>query len=206
MQPASGAAPVVDAYLNDLADAAARLDRAPLTDLVDIVHAALTRGRRVLIAGNGGSATAATHMASDWAKAGSRYRPAPLVLALNDNLARITAIANDSSYEAIFADQLPGAGGPGDVLVLLSVSGGSPNLVAAARTAKAQGMTVVSALGHPGDVAAVSDVVALLGDGDYGLAEDLHLSLTHLVVRLLNGGAPQRYRALAGAVAGGCHG
>lgn len=189
---------VVKQYLTDLSSAIDRIDQAALAELAAELCEAITAGRRVFIAGNGGSAAAASHMASDWSAwmpvpGDEAGRPLPTVVALNDNIARVTAIANDFRYEEVFSRQIDGRGRAGDVLLVLSVSGGSPNLVQAARLARRQGMTVLSVLGHRGSVAAESDRVVVLGAGDYGVTEDLHLAVNHMVVRLLDGGAARVY-------------
>jgi D-sedoheptulose 7-phosphate isomerase len=184
---------VVTGYLADLHATVQQMD---LAAVVAATHRALISGRTVFIAGNGGSATAATHMASDWANASAGLLASPRVVALNDNVARLTAIANDHSYEEVFSRQLYGQGRPGDVLLLLSVSGNSPNLLAAARVAREQGMTVLAALGNRGSVAQLAHYTTVFGAADYGLTEDLHLAVNHMVVRLLDGG-PRVYRSIA---------
>jgi D-sedoheptulose 7-phosphate isomerase len=196
---------VVKQYLTDLSSAIDRIDQTALAELAALLYEAIVAGRRVFIAGNGGSAAAASHMASDWSvptpiplsavPVGDSRRQLPMIIALNDNIARLTAIANDHCYEEVFSRQIEGRGRPGDVLLILSVSGGSPNLVRAARLARRQGMSVLSVLGHRGSVAAESDHVVVLGAGDYGVTEDLHLAVNHMVVRLLDGGAARVYSA-----------
>ena len=126
-----------------------------------------------------------SHMASDLSAA-SRFG-ASVIVALPDNIARLTAIANDFSYEDVFARQVEAIGQPGDVLVLISVSGDSPNLLAAAAAARKAGMRSLALLGRPSALLPSMDCSVVLGDGDYGLAEDLHLAVTHMAVRMLRG-------------------
>lgn len=180
---------VLRSYLRDLTTAVQQIDRVQLREFAALVCGALRDGRSVFIVGNGGSASSSSHMASDLMWATRTFEPRPRIVALSDNIARLTALSNDVSYEESFALQL-GTGGARDVLIILSVSGSSPNLVAAAREARRRGMTVVAALGRRGMCAGHADHTLVLGDGDYGLTEDLHLSLNHMIVRLLEG-APQ---------------
>jgi D-sedoheptulose 7-phosphate isomerase len=181
-------------YLDDLARAAQRVDRDGLSTAVDLIHGALVLGRRVYVAGNGGSAGASIHIAADWANAAAAVGCAVPVVALCENISRLTAIANDRSYADVFSDQLRTSGQPGDVLVLLSVSGQSENLLRAATVAHELHMTSIGILGHRGAVAAHLDHVVLMGDRDYGIAEDLHIAFGHMVVRQLDGGRPRVFQ------------
>lgn len=193
--PAESAQAVIKQYVEDLTLALAALDLDAATDVLQVLIRALWSGRRVLVAGNGGSSTAAIHVAADLSAASAALDRPPHVLALTENIARLTAIANDHSFEEVFSRQLPGRAGPGDVLLLLSVSGQSANLVRAAETGRGLGMTVVAALGHAGALAAIADRTVVLGQADYGLTEDLHVALGHMVVRALGGGDACRYQA-----------
>ncbi|HEV2361536.1 MAG TPA: SIS domain-containing protein [Acidimicrobiales bacterium] len=179
---------VVSRYVGDLRSALDRLDSGQIALFVRELVDALDGGRRVLIAGNGGSATTASHMASDLSAAVNTDLLAPtIVIALADNIARLTAIANDMSYEDVFVWQVEAIGRPGDVLVLISVSGESRNLLAAAKAARQIGVRTLAMLGRPGALFAQSDRSIILGDGDYGLSEDLHLAVAHIAVRMLRG-------------------
>jgi D-sedoheptulose 7-phosphate isomerase len=191
----TGAETVVKQYVDDLTLALARLETGPLSDLLETLVVALHAGARVFVAGNGGSSTAAIHIASDLMAASGAAGGAPQIVALTENIARVTAIANDYSYEEIFSRQLIGWGRPRDVLLLLSVSGRSANLVRAARVGRDLGMTVLAALGNPGELAGLADRQVIFGQADYGLTEDLHVSLGHMAVRVLRGGDACRYTA-----------
>ncbi|QOC93471.1 D-sedoheptulose-7-phosphate isomerase [Micromonospora craniellae] len=181
-------------YLDDLARAAGQIDRGALSYAVDLIHGALVRRRRVFVAGNGGSASASLHLAADWANAAARLGFTSSVVALCENVVRLTAIANDHSYADVFAEQLRTSGQPSDVLVLLSVSGQSENLIRAASVARDLQMTTIGVLGHLGTVANYLDHLVLMGDGDYGIAEDLHIAFGHMVVRALHGGQPRIFQ------------
>lgn len=185
---------VVKQYVDDLTLALAQLEVGSMTAVLEAVILALRGGGRVLVAGNGGSSTAAIHIASDLTAASATLDSAPQSLALTANIARITAIANDYSYAEIFSRQLTGLGRPRDVLLLLSVSGRSANLIRAAQVGRDLGMTVLAALGDAGELAPLADQSVVFGQADYGLTEDLHVALGHMVVRALSGGDACRYQ------------
>jgi phosphoheptose isomerase/N-acetylglucosamine-6-phosphate deacetylase len=185
-----GAAELSRAYLLELADALAGVNAPALGTLVSTVVRAVQRRRTVIVAGNGGSATAAAHMASDWSRAAAHSNMSPArIVSLGDNVASTTGLANDVGFEDALAHQVRVVGGPGDLLVLLSVSGASPNLVRAASAAREAGLEVVALVGQPGPLIAHADGWASIGIGDYGLVEDLQLSVNHIVVRALSAGA-----------------
>ncbi|ALS57993.1 D-sedoheptulose-7-phosphate isomerase [Rathayibacter toxicus] len=185
--PSAATASVIKRYLHDLSAVAERIDTDQVAAAFDHILEQLHNGRTVFLAGNGGSASAASHIASDWLEAARAASRSAGVVSLADNVATVTRIANDNSYDEIFSRQLESFGAPGDVLVLLSVSGCSQNLVTAANTARAAGYTVVSLLGAPGELAQLSDIAIVMGDGDFGLTEDLHVALGHALVRKMRG-------------------
>ena len=187
-------AAIADAYLAELAASASRVDTDALAGVAHHVIDALRSGRSVFVAGNGGSAAAATHMVCDWTSAclahdlrGSR------VIGLSDNPSTITAAANDFGFVEVFARQVDLMGDTGDVLVLLSVSGDSANVVRAAEVARQRGMVVVGLFGNEGIAVPLCHAWTEFGAGDFGLTEDLHLAANHIVVRMLDHGRPQRY-------------
>lgn len=156
--------------------------------LVDLMVDVRARGGRVFIVGNGGSATTASHMATDFGVGSQRVDAGVRIFSLTDNSGVITATGNDLSFEDIYAAQVQLLGEEGDVLVAISASGNSPNLVEASLRAKHLGMTVVSLTGFSGgrlrDIADVS-VHVETENGDYGPAEDAHLVVNHMVTELL---------------------
>jgi D-sedoheptulose 7-phosphate isomerase len=155
-------------------------------------------GGTIYLAGNGGSAATASHWANDLGKATRIAGVAPVrVVSLGDHLSWLTALANDEGYERVFAGQLENLVRPGDVLVVLSASGNSPNLVEAVRTAQARGATTVALLGFDGGV--LKDLVdhyvwVPSPKGAYGPVEDIHLVVCHVLTTCLANGS------LAGAV------
>jgi D-sedoheptulose 7-phosphate isomerase len=155
--------------------------------LVEELESARAAGHTVFVAGNGGSATTATSMANDLGfdiiKKTRAQKPFRL-LALTDNTAVITAIANDVGYENVFLNQLKIHYRRGDKLLAISASGNSPNVVTAARWVRRQGGRVISFTGFSGGkLKAISDVVVHVGSetGEYGPVEDAHLILNHIL-------------------------
>lgn len=181
---------IVNRYFADLRKATRLANIAEISAAFDVIIKCLTAGNAVYLAGNGGSASTASHLASDWLEASLIALDSARVYCLTDNVSTLTRIANDFSYEQIFSRQLTSLGATGDTLVLLSVGGQSKNLINAAQKARMQGMTIVSMLGINADLARFSDHAITVGDGDYGVSEDLHLSFGHAFVRCLREGLP----------------
>jgi D-sedoheptulose 7-phosphate isomerase len=154
-----------------------------------MLRTARDRGAMVYIAGNGGSAATASHWANDLGKSTKASGQAPLrVMSLTDNIAWLTALANDESYERVFAGQLENFARPGDVLVVLSASGNSPNLLRAVELARARGLTTIGLLGFDGGaLKSMVDKVLLLPTrkGAYGLVESGHDLLCHILTACL---------------------
>lgn len=162
----------------------------PLDDLVCALEAlekAFIERRQVFVAGNGGSAATASHMANDLVKGvAARDRLGFRAIALSDNVPLITAIANDEDYSEVFAGQLAALGQPGDVLIVFSGSGNSANIVRAIELARQQQMTTIAFLGMGGGrVARMADVSVIVPSDDYGPIEDVHMMFDHLVTAYL---------------------
>ncbi len=166
------------------------LESLPLGDLdaaVECLRAAYTRGSQVFLVGNGGSASTASHMACDLAKTvmlgtGDVWAKRFRVVSLTDNVALMTAWANDTSYANVFAEQLRNIANAGDILIAISVSGNSPNIVQAVSLARRMAITTISLLGcDGGTVRKLSDLCVVVNSTDYGYVEDAHLVLNHLI-------------------------
>jgi len=134
---------------------------------------------RVFICGNGGSAATASHFACDLLKTAEGFR----VVALTDNLATLTAYANDLGYESVFAQQLRALSQPGDLLVAISVSGDSHNVLVALAEVKPLGMQAIGLLGGPtgGEAAGLCDAAVIVPSCDPGQVEDIHLAICHAI-------------------------
>ena len=165
------------------------LDLLPLeqiADLMDYLDVTYLEDRKIFIIGNGGSAATASHMACDLGKnivpANENNKTCFNVLSLVDNVPWITAIANDHGYENIFSKQLENLIQAGDLLIVISGSGNSPNVVKAAHLAKAKGANVVGLLGFDGGrMKEIADISIVIESDQYGHIEDVHMILDHLI-------------------------
>ncbi|MBM3883127.1 MAG: SIS domain-containing protein [Verrucomicrobia bacterium] len=169
-----------------LAAQKAALDSIPteaVARLIEVLKQALDAGRQIFVCGNGGSAANASHFATDLGKGssdkvGRRFR----VLSLNDNVSWLTAIGNDYAYDDIFVRQLENYGQAGDVLLTLSVSGSSPNVVKAVQWAAQHGLHTVALVGAKrGRVAEFAHEVVVIQDTHYGRVEDAQMGICHML-------------------------
>lgn len=186
-------------HLKRVEDVLRLVDREALFRVHSRICAARDNGRTVYLAGNGGSAATATHWANDLGKAAKRSGRAPIrVLSLTDNTSWFTALGNDEGYESVFAGQLDNFAQPGDVLVAISASGNSPNLLRAVEVAKVRGASTIAMVGFDGGAlrAAVDDVVLVPTEaGAYELVEDAHMVLCHVVTRAMVADVPNPLEA-----------
>jgi D-sedoheptulose 7-phosphate isomerase len=143
---------------------------------------ALKRGKKILTAGNGGSAAEALHMAEEFTgRFKSNRRSLPAVSLVADCTA-LTCIANDFGYDSIFSRQIEGLGNRGDVLVLFSTSGKSPNVIKALKAAKSKGMVTVSFLGGRGGLLAGRSDYEIIVEGVTERIQEAHQVLVHLIL------------------------
>jgi D-sedoheptulose 7-phosphate isomerase len=174
-------------YLTGLRAVMDRVDVGQVAALLGELERAYREDRQVFIAGNGGSAATASHMACDLAKTILGRTPDPAtrrfrVMSLTDNVPLITAIANDLGYEHVFTEQLAVLARPGDLLLVISASGSSPNVVGVVRMARERGLRTAGLLGFDGGAALpLLDTPLLVPDFNYGFVEDLHMVIDHLV-------------------------
>ena len=177
----------VSSYLEELRCTIQKLPLPAMDGLIRLFFQAYERGGTIFLFGNGGSAALASHMACDLGKgthrpAGRRLR----VLALTDNVALMTAWANDTCYDNIFAEQLENLLQPGDVAFAISGSGNSPNILAALRFAHEAGAFTAGITGFQGgQMKPLCDVCVVVPSSNMQIIEDLHLSISHAVFREL---------------------
>ena len=173
----------IDQYL---AAQKAALDSIPaqkVTELIELLGAALREDRQIFVFGNGGSAANASHFVTDLGKGasdktGKRFR----VLTLNDNVSWLTALANDYAYDEVFVGQLRNYGRAGDIALSLSVSGNSPNCVKALEWARANGLHTIALVGAKrGRMAQIAEHVVVINDTHYGRVEDAQMGVCHLL-------------------------
>src|SRR5215203_2239093 len=168
-------------YWDEVANVAAMVDLGCLERVAVMLLACQARGRVVFVVGNGGSAATASHFACDLSK-GTRSGGPPTfhVVSLTDNVPLLTAWANDSGYERVFSEQLSAMARPGDLLVAISASGTSPNVVAAVDAARSCGMEVVAFTGRSGGrLPRMVDVILNVPSDRIEVVEDAHLIVAH---------------------------
>lgn len=140
------------------------------------------RGNKILLCGNGGSAADAQHIAAEFVGRFKRERKSLPAIALTTDTSILTALANDYSYDLIFARQVEGLGQKGDLLIAISTSGTSKNVIQAARKAKEMGMTVVGFTGQSGrDLQKVSDLTFLAGSEKTPHIQEMHITALHAI-------------------------
>lgn len=172
----------LNSYAAELTRAIAALPMAEIEEIAGRLRRARDEGRTIFICGNGGSAATASHFAVDLGKGASLGRPRRFrALSLCDNSPLLTALGNDVGYENSFVEQLMNLATPGDVLVAISVSGNSPNVVRAMEWAHKQGVTTVG-LGsrRGGRLEELADHLVTIDDEHFGRVEDAHMIVCHL--------------------------
>ena len=172
------------AYLDYLNQVLGKIDRKEIGQFVNTLLDARKRGATVFFIGNGGSAATSSHFANDLAVGTNSYKHPFRVISLTDNQAILTAISNDFGYQDVFVRQLKILGTTGDVLVGISASGNSQNLIEAFQYAKNCGIRTVAITAFDG-----GKLLPLADEGihvptapkEYGPAEDAHMVLDHLI-------------------------
>ncbi len=151
--------------------------------LITVFHNALLEEKNIFVFGNGGSAANAAHFVTDLGKSasdkmGKRFR----CLSLNDNISWITAIGNDYSYEDVFVRQLENYAKPGDLVMALSVSGRSPNVVKALKYARENKLYTIAIVGSNGkELAQFVDFSIVINSTHYGRVEDAEMGICHMI-------------------------
>ena len=168
--------------LDELFQQEERLER-----ITDIIFHAYQNGKQVFIFGNGGSASTASHCALGFEKQSAiEGKPRIKSKSLTDNIALITALANDIDYTSIFREQLINQLDGGDVVIGISASGNSPNVLRAIEYARDKGATTIGFTGFGGGkLRGLADLCIVLSSTDYGQIEDTHLTITHIISEML---------------------
>lgn len=177
-----------DSYQIAVNTALGAIDRAGLEATLRSLQAAVLGGKTVYSIGNGGSASIADQLATDWTK-GTFVpgKPALKTRSLSANTSVITAFGNDFAYEEIFSRQLQMLASPKDVLLAITSSGNSPNIVRAVETAKKMGMITIGMTGFEGGkVKPLVDISLHVGTKNYGVVEDCHQGLMHCLAQYMS--------------------
>ena len=173
----------VQNYINEHKAALESIPVEEVNTAIATFRKALQEDRQIFIFGNGGSASNASHFITDLGKGSSdktfrRFR----CLSLNENLAWITAIGNDYSYDDIYLRQLQNYAKAGDIVFTMSVSGNSPNLVKAVEWSVQNGVHVIALVGaKKGKLAEIADQTIVINSTHYGRVEDCHMHICHMI-------------------------
>lgn len=179
---------IVDSYISRKIQTLKAFDSSQIASLVEVLVRVRESRSTIFIAGNGGSASTAEHIALDWMLGTELSNPPLRVISIAQSPASVTATGNDQSFDDVFSRQLKSLATRGDLLLVISASGNSPNLLKLAGLAKELEVQVVSMTGFDGGkLARVSDISIHMPTtiGDYGVAEDLHLMIGHIVKEAL---------------------
>jgi len=169
-----------------LHDAARRGSQADVLRVVDLLAAAFRHGRRVLVFGNGGSASDAQHVAAEFVGRFHKERRAVAAIALTTDTSILTAIGNDQGFDRVFARQIEALGESGDVAIGITTSGGSRNVVEAFAVAKDRGLTTVAVTGRDGGEAGrIADVHLNVPDRSTARVQEVHRTLLHVICELV---------------------
>jgi D-sedoheptulose 7-phosphate isomerase len=178
---------VIEKYLSELSIILASLPRDPLLRIVATIKKARVDGRHVFIFGNGGSASTASHMACDFGKnTRSVDNPRLRVISLNDNMATMTAYANDEGFEVVFSEPLKSLAEPGDLVIAISGSGNSPNVLNGVKTAHEMGLITIGLTGFQGGkLKDFVDLCLVVPSNIMEQIEDVHLVIDHILTIIM---------------------
>ncbi len=160
---------------------------ASIAAAADLIATTFRAGGKLLLCGNGGSAADCQHMAAELVGRLTRdmSRPGLPAIALTTDTSFLTAYSNDFGFDAVFARQVQALGSRGDVLITISTSGASPNVLAAVDEAKRVGLSIVALLGEAGPLADLADVAIRVPSRDTQLIQQVHLAVEHLICHLV---------------------
>jgi D-sedoheptulose 7-phosphate isomerase len=170
-------------YIGELKETLDEISQENVQTIVDVIYDAYRNNKQVFIMGNGGSASISSHFACDLGKGTimegkSRFR----VMSLNDNIALITALSNDFGYDCVFKEQLINLVSEGDIVIAITGSGNSPNILEAMRYAESRHATTIGLIGFGGGkLKEMVDYEITVNNHNYGQVEDVHLILEHMI-------------------------
>jgi len=170
-------------YKAALLNAIETIDLEKVGQSIEILRRAREEGRRIFVCGNGGSASTSSHFACDMVKGASYGRPSRFrIMALTDSLPTITAYSNDVSYECVFVEQLKNFAEPGDVVMAISGSGNSPNVLRAVEYGNALGCRTIALTGrNGGKLGPLAQLNLQVSHPHMGRIEDAHMMVAHMI-------------------------
>lgn len=178
---------MMEQYLGQLQAVLNNLSTDMLAEICGLLKQARAEDRKIFIFGNGGSAATASHMACDFGKnTRSSGRGRMRVICLNDNIPALSAYANDEGYEVIFAEPLKSLADPGDVVIAISGSGNSPNVLNGVRAAREMGIRTIGLTGFAGgELAGLVDHCLVVPSNSMEQIEDVHMIIDHMLTMIL---------------------
>lgn len=177
---------IITEYVREEICALQNLDFDKVNEILKSIVSAYQNGGRVFLMGNGGSSANASHWVNDMRKNIRNINNGFDVICLTDNVPLFTAYSNDSAYEDSFLEQIKGRIRQEDVVIALSVSGNSPNLVRAFQYAKEMKCRTISIIAdYNGGLMKLSDVALVIGTKNYGIAEDIQQTINHILVEVM---------------------
>ena len=159
---------------------------ATIQAAADSCRQALARGNKILLAGNGGSAADAQHIAAELVGRFEKERKGLAAIALTTDTSALTAIANDHGYDRVFARQLEGLGNPGDVFIGISTSGNSANIVAAVQVARENGINTIALCGAGGKLKDLCDNSINVPSTRTATIQECHIMIGHILCSLID--------------------
>lgn len=179
-------------YISTLQQTITQLPQSLIAEVIQVLEDARIQGKQIFIMGNGGSASTATHFVCDLAKNTRRAGlPHYRAIGLTDNMAIFSAYANDEGYENVFANQLANLINPGDIVIGISASGNSQNVLNAIQEAQKQDVTTIAFTGFDGGrLARMVDINIHVNSNIIEHVEDIHLMLEHMIVRAIKDNPP----------------
>lgn len=174
---------MVQEYFQTVTDALSKIPSEPIAQIVGILREARLKKKHIFVIGNGGSSATASHIVNDLLKSTIQSDlPRLRLICLSDNTPTLTAYANDVSYDVIFAEPLASLADPGDVVVALSGSGNSPNILRAMEMSKQLGLTRVGLTGFSGGKLKENcDVAVIVNSDSMQVIEDIHMVILHSI-------------------------
>jgi D-sedoheptulose 7-phosphate isomerase len=174
-------------YFTGLSKTLSQIDLNEINEMVALVEYKWLHGAKFVVCGNGGSAMNALHFATDLSKAVRLQTGRPFICqTLTDNIGLLTAFSNDDSYENGYAQQIPGLLSSSDVLIAISGSGNSPNIIRAVESAKSVGATTIGLCGYDGGrLRALVNHAVWVRSFDMQMCEDAHMAIGHMLVQYL---------------------
>lgn len=173
---------MIETYISEIQEI---LDKSPVENIqkcIDLVMLTYNQNGQIFVMGNGGSASTASHIANDLGKGTAHLGHRPRVISLTDNVSTMTAWSNDVCYEDVFVEQLKGLANPGDLVIGISASGNSENILRAIRHTNAIGCKTIGWTGFGGgQLAEMTDISVIVDSYEYGPVEDVHLIFNHIL-------------------------